>query len=149
MKLSSISTITAIASAVIIAGCASHKAAPITAKDLQAHRWVLTTVDKKAVKTDPTSTQPFIQFDDTMMASGNASCNDFFGKAKLDKNRLLLDKLALTMKLCSDDIMKQEQMIHRSLSSWTDLSLAKETLTVKTPKHTLVYQADNTTEAKQ
>ncbi|MGO1297804.1 MAG: META domain-containing protein [Vibrio sp.] len=149
MKLSSISTITAIASAVIIAGCASQKAAPITAKDLQAHRWVLTSVDKQAIKTDPTSTQPFLQFDDTMMASGNASCNNFFGKAKLEKNRLLLDKLALTMKLCSDAVMKQEQVIHRSLSSWTDLSLAKETLTVKTPKHTLVYKADSDAPAEK
>ena len=149
MKLSSISFLAAIAGTVILTGCASQNAAPITAQDLQAHRWVLSTVDKQAIQTDPTASQAFLQFDNSMMASGNASCNNFFGKAKLDDNRLRVDKLALTVKLCPDTIMKQEQIVHGSLSAWNKLTLEDGKLTLKTAAHTLVYQAEQQPQAKQ
>ncbi|MZI95650.1 META domain-containing protein [Vibrio sp. CAIM 722] len=140
MKLSSKSLLAATVSAIVLAGCASHKEKPVTSEDLQSHRWELVKIDDKAVKTDAQSPTPFLQIGDKMTASGNAGCNNFFGQGLVEDSKFRIEKLALTMKLCLGDVMDSETIVQQSLSEWNKLSLNKNTLTLKNSAHTLTYK---------
>lgn len=141
MKLSSKSLLAATACALVLSGCANHGDAPITAKDLEGHRWQLVKVDDQAVKPSPRDTKPFLQFGEKMMASGNAGCNDFFGQGELKKkNKFRIEKMSMTMKMCIGDVMDSEFLVQQSLGDWNHMTLKENILTLKNDVHTLEFQ---------
>ncbi|WP_032079942.1 META domain-containing protein [Vibrio fluvialis] len=140
MKLSSKSLLAAMAMPVLLAACASNgDDVQITATDLQHHNWQLTQIDGQDIVKNEHYDAPRLEIGEKMMASGNAGCNNFFGQAELKDNRLRIEKMGMTMKMCIGDVMDTEQAVSQSLMDWNDVTLTKETLTLKNDIHTLTF----------
>ncbi|MBY8315838.1 META domain-containing protein [Vibrio fluvialis] len=140
MKLSSKSLLAAMAMPVLLAACASNgDDVQITATDLQHHNWQLTQIDGQDIVKNEHYDAPRLEIGEKMMASGNAGCNNFFGQAELKDNRLRIEKMGMTMKMCIGDAMDTEQAVSQSLMGWNDVTLTKETLTLKNDVHTLTF----------
>ncbi|EKO4004675.1 META domain-containing protein [Vibrio fluvialis] len=140
MKLSSKSLLAAMAMPVLLAACASNgDDVQITATDLQHHNWQLTQIDGQDIVKNEHYDAPRLEIGEKMMASGNASCNNFFGQAELKDNRLRIEKMGMTMKMCIGDVMDTEQAVSQSLMDWNDVTLTKDTLTLKNDVHTLTF----------
>ncbi|EOB6259210.1 META domain-containing protein [Vibrio fluvialis] len=140
MKLSSKSLLAAMAMPVLLAACASNgDDVQITATDLQHHNWQLTQIDGQDIVKNEHYDAPRLEIGEKMMASGNAGCNNFFGQAELKDNRLRIEKMGMTMKMCIGDIMDTEQAVSQSLMDWNDVTLTKDTLTLKNDVHTLTF----------
>ncbi|EMW7173118.1 META domain-containing protein [Vibrio fluvialis] len=140
MKLSSKSLLAAMAMPVLLAACASNgDDVQITATDLQHHNWQLTQIDGQDIVKNEHYDAPRLEIGEKMMASGNAGCNNFFGQAELKDNRLRIEKMGMTMKMCIGDVMDNEQAVSQSLMDWNDVTLTKDTLTLKNDVHTLTF----------
>ncbi|MCG6413485.1 META domain-containing protein [Vibrio fluvialis] len=140
MKLSSKSLLAAMAMPVLLAACASNSDdVQITATDLQHHNWQLTQIDGQDIVKNEHYDAPRLEIGEKMMASGNAGCNNFFGQAELKDNRLRIEKMGMTMKMCIGDVMDTEQAVSQSLMDWNDVTLTKDTLTLKNDVHTLTF----------
>ncbi|EPP22355.1 META domain-containing protein [Vibrio fluvialis] len=140
MKLSSKSLLAAMAMPVLLAACASNgDDVQITATDLQHHNWQLTQIDGQDIVKNEHYDTPRLEIGEKMMASGNAGCNNFFGQAELKDNRLRIEKMGMTMKMCIGDVMDTEQAVSQSLMDWNDVTLTKDTLTLKNDVHTLTF----------
>ncbi|MBY8200982.1 META domain-containing protein [Vibrio fluvialis] len=140
MKLSSKSLLAAMAMPVLLAACASNgDDVQITATDLQHHNWQLTQIDGQDIVKNEHYDAPRLEIGEKMMASGNAGCNNFFGQAELKDNRLRIEKMGMTMKMCIGDVMDTEQAVSQSLMDWNDVTLTKDTLTLKNDVHTLTF----------
>ncbi|MBY7859178.1 META domain-containing protein [Vibrio fluvialis] len=140
MKLSSKSLLAAMAMPVLLAACASNgDDVQITATDLQHHNWQLTQIDGQDIVKNEHYDAPRLEIGEKMMASGNAGCNNFFGQAELKDNRLRIEKMGMTMKMCTGDVMDTEQAVSQSLMDWNDVTLTKDTLTLKNDVHTLTF----------
>ncbi|MBY7819726.1 META domain-containing protein [Vibrio fluvialis] len=140
MKLSSKSLLAAMAMPVLLAACASNgDDVQITATDLQHHNWQLTQIDGQDIVKNEHYDAPRLEIGEKMMASGNAGCNNFFGHAELKDNRLRIEKMGMTMKMCIGDVMDTEQAVSQSLMDWNDVTLTKDTLTLKNDVHTLTF----------
>ncbi|MBY7831473.1 META domain-containing protein [Vibrio fluvialis] len=140
MKLSSKSLLAAMAMPVLLAACASNgDDVQITATDLQHHNWQLTQIDGQDILKNEHYDAPRLEIGEKMMASGNAGCNNFFGQAELKDNRLRIEKMGMTMKMCIGDVMDTEQAVSQSLMDWNDVTLTKDTLTLKNDVHTLTF----------
>ncbi|KQH86017.1 heat-shock protein HslJ [Vibrio furnissii] len=140
MKLSSKSLLAAMAMPVLLAACASNgDDVQITAADLQHHNWQLTQIDGQDIVKNEHFDAPRLEIGEKMMASGNAGCNNFFGQAELKDNRLRIEKMGMTMKMCIGDVMDTEQAVSQSLMDWNDVTLTKDALTLKNDVHTLTF----------
>ncbi|EPB6720235.1 META domain-containing protein [Vibrio fluvialis] len=140
MKLSSKSLLAAMAMPVLLAACASNgDDVQITATDLQHHNWQLTQIDGQDIVKNKHYDASRLEIGEKMMASGNAGCNNFFGQAELKDNRLRIEKMGMTMKMCIGDVMDTEQAVSQSLMDWNDVTLTKDTLTLKNDVHTLTF----------
>ncbi|MBY8288992.1 META domain-containing protein [Vibrio fluvialis] len=140
MKLSSKSLLAAMAMPVLLAACASNgDDVQITATDLQHHNWQLTQIDGQDIVKNEHYDAPRLEIGEKMMASGNAGCNNFFGQAELKDNRLRIEKMGMTMKMCIGDVMDTEQAVSQSLMDWNDVTLTKDTLTLKNDVHILTF----------
>ncbi|QTH05962.1 META domain-containing protein [Vibrio fluvialis] len=140
MKLSSKSLLAAMAMPVLLAACASNgDDVQITATVLQHHNWQLTQIDGQDIVKNEHYDAPRLEIGEKMMASGNAGCNNFFGQAELKDNRLRIEKMGMTMKMCIGDVMDTEQAVSQSLMDWNDVTLTKDTLTLKNDVHTLTF----------
>ncbi len=140
MKLSPKSLFAAITLPVLLVACSSKgDAMQITTQDLQHHNWELVQVDgKDIVKNDRLKT-PNLEIGEKMIANGNAGCNNFFGQAEIKDNKFRIEKMGKTMKMCIGDIMETEQAVSQTLTDWSDITLTKDTLTLKNDVHTLSY----------
>ena len=140
MKLSSKSLLAAMAMPVLLAACASNgEDVQITATDLQHHNWQLTQIDGQDIVKNEHYDAPRLEIGEKMIASGNAGCNNFFGQAELKDNRLRIEKMGMTMKMCIGDVMDTEQAVSQSLMDWNDVTLTNDTLTLKNDVHTLTF----------
>ncbi len=141
MKLISKSLLAAVTLPVILTACQStgEEEMQITAQDLQHHNWELVQVDgKDVVKNDRLKT-PNLEIGEKMMANGNAGCNNFFGQAEIKDNQFRIEKMAKTRKMCIGDVMETEQAVSQTLQDWSNMTLTKDTLTLKNDVHTLSY----------
>ncbi|MGL4380902.1 MAG: META domain-containing protein [Vibrio sp.] len=140
MKLSAKSLLTAITLPVLISACASNgNDGQISAQDLQHHNWQLMQIDGKDVTKDEQHQTPRLEIGEQMMASGNAGCNNFFGQAELKDNQFRIEKMGMTMKMCLPEMMDTEQMVSKTLSDWSTITLTNQTLTLKNDAHTLTF----------
>ncbi|NAW80016.1 META domain-containing protein [Vibrio sp. V33_P6A3T137] len=140
MKLSSKALLAAISLPVLLSACAGYQdKTEITADVLQHHHWQLTHIDGQPLVMDEHYDAPRLEFGEKMMASGNAGCNNFFGQTELKDNKLRIERMGMTMKMCIGDVMDTEQLVSQSLSDWNDVTLTEETLTLKNQAHTLTF----------
>ncbi|MDE1513740.1 MULTISPECIES: META domain-containing protein [Vibrio] len=140
MNFSSKSLLAAITLPVLISACASNNNhQQITVQDLQHHNWQLVQIDGKDVTKDEQHQAPRLEIGEQMMASGNAGCNNFFGKAELKDNQFRIEKMGMTMKMCLPEMMDTEQMVSKTLSDWSTITLTNQTLTLKNDVHTLTF----------
>ncbi|MCW8333474.1 META domain-containing protein [Vibrio sp. SCSIO 43135] len=141
MKLSLKTLFAAISLPVLVTACASNgdDVKEITAQDLQHHNWELTQIDGQDVVTNEKQQAPRLEIGENMTANGNAGCNNFFGQGELKDNKFRVEKMGMTMKMCVGDVMDTEQAFSQTLSDWSDMTLTKDTLTLKNDVHTLTF----------
>ncbi|EGR0145539.1 META domain-containing protein [Vibrio alginolyticus] len=141
MKLSLKTLVTAISLPVLMTACASNgdDVKEITAQDLQHHNWELVQVDGKNIVLDEHQKAARLEIGENLTANGNAGCNNFFGQAELKNNQLRIDKMGMTMKMCMEDQMKIENAMTQTLSNWSDITLTKDGLVLKSADHELTF----------
>ncbi|MGI2829922.1 META domain-containing protein [Vibrio alginolyticus] len=141
MKLSLKTLVTAISLPVLMTACASNgdDVKEITAHDLQHHNWELVQVDGKNIVLDEHQKAARLEIGENLTANGNAGCNNFFGQAELKNNQLRIEKMGMTMKMCMEDQMKIENAMTQTLSNWSDITLTKDGLVLKSADHELTF----------
>ncbi|EJC6857154.1 META domain-containing protein [Vibrio parahaemolyticus] len=141
MKLSLKTLVTAISLPVLMTACASNgdDVKEITAQDLQHHNWELVQVDGKNIVLDENQKAARLEIGENLTANGNAGCNNFFGQAELKNNQLRIEKMGMTMKMCMEDQMKIENAMTQTLSNWSDITLTKDGLVLKSADHELTF----------
>lgn len=141
MKLSLKTLVTAISLPVLMTACASNgdDVKEITAQDLQHHNWELVQVDGKNIVLDEHQKAARLEIGENLTANGNAGCNNFFGQAELKNNQLCIEKMGMTMKMCMEDQMKIENAMTQTLSNWSDITLTKDGLVLKSADHELTF----------
>ncbi|ELC9519565.1 META domain-containing protein [Vibrio alginolyticus] len=141
MKLSLKTLVTAISLPVLMTACASNgdDVKEITAQDLQHHNWELVQVDGKNIVLDEHQKAARLEIGENLTANGNAGCNNFFGQAELKNNQLRIEKMGMTMKMCMEDQMKIENAMTQTLSNWSDITLTKDGLVLKSAAHELTF----------
>ncbi|EGQ8230917.1 META domain-containing protein [Vibrio parahaemolyticus] len=141
MKLSLKTLVTAISLPVLMTACASNgdDVKEITAQDLQHHNWELVQVDGKNIVLDENQKAARLEIGENLTANGNAGCNNFFGQAELKNNQLRIEKMGMTMKMCMEDQMKIENAMTQTLSNWSDITLTKDGLVLKSSDHELTF----------
>lgn len=140
MKLSPKTLLTAIALPVLVTACTSNGGQQITVQDLQHHNWELSSINGKDLILQGRAKAPRLEIGEHMTANGNAGCNNFIGKAELKDNQLRIEKMGMTMKMCIGDIMDTEAVVAQTLSDWSNVTLTKNTLTLKNDVHTLTFK---------
>ncbi|MBS9946500.1 META domain-containing protein [Vibrio alginolyticus] len=141
MKLILKTLVTAISLPVLMTACASNgdDVKEITAQDLQHHNWELVQVDGKNIVLDEHQKAARLEIGENLTANGNAGCNNFFGQAELKNNQLRIEKMGMTMKMCMEDQMKIENAMTQTLSNWSDITLTKDGLVLKSADHELTF----------
>ncbi|WNW07380.1 META domain-containing protein [Vibrio alginolyticus] len=141
MKLSLKTLVTAISLPVLMTACASNgdDVKEITAQDLRHHNWELVQVDGKNIVLDEHQKAARLEIGENLTANGNAGCNNFFGQAELKNNQLRIEKMGMTMKMCMEDQMKIENAMTQTLSNWSDITLTKDGLVLKSADHELTF----------
>lgn len=99
--------------------------------------WVLDNIDGQAITTQAAST---LILEDPAKASGNLACNHFFGTMQLQDNKLRINNMASTRKMCENSINNLEMIVSSVLSDWSEVQLNKDTLTIINQAHTLNYK---------
>lgn len=145
MKLSPKSLLAAITLPALITACSSNgdEVQQITSQDLQHHNWELVSVDGKEVIIEGREQTPRLEIGEKMMANGNAGCNNFFGQAELNDNKLRIDKMGMTMKMCVGEAMEVEKAFSQTLTEWSNVTLNKDTLTLQNEVHTLTFKLND------
>ncbi|MBL4831323.1 MAG: META domain-containing protein [Aliivibrio sp.] len=127
-----------------IAACGStvdEKQTQVSAKSLQHHHWILTEIDGTAINAPDKFAAPDLEIGENFSANGKAGCNNFFGQAELNaEGKFRIDKMGMSMKACLGDVMKTEQIVTSTLSTWSDISLTKDSLTLKDEQHQLTFK---------
>ncbi|WP_299693319.1 META domain-containing protein [uncultured Vibrio sp.] len=141
MKFSSKKLLAVTALPIILAACTAttDNAAQVTATDLQHHNWELTQIDGKDIEKSEHQAAPRLEVGENMTANGVAGCNNFFGQGELKDGQFRIKQMGMTMKMCHDSAMEIEQAVSTTLTEWSDVTLTKDTLTLKNDAHTLTY----------
>jgi heat shock protein HslJ len=106
---------------------------PINQQDLQKN-WQLIQLDSHPVKTNSN-----LKIDELAKASGNLSCNNFLGTLELQENKLRINKIVSTRKMCAPEMNKIEMTVSSTLSTWSKIKVSEQKLTLTGERHTLVY----------
>lgn len=83
----------------------------ITDPDLEDRKWVLTELNGKRLSEYNFGAKPYLKFNSVeARMSGNASCNDFFGRYEFHgNNRITMgEKMGLTRKNCEDNTLEEK-----------------------------------------
>jgi len=83
---------------------------------------------------------PHLEIGEKMTANGNAGCNNFFGQGELSDNKLRIQQMGMTMKMCMGNVMNTEKVLSKSLMDWNTIKLTKETMLLINKKHTLTFK---------
>jgi heat shock protein HslJ len=133
MKLASL-TILSISTLLFACSNANTANTPAQASDLQ-QEWQLVSLDGNAV-TGASS----LKIDIDAQATGNLACNNFFGTLTLQDNKVRIDKMGSTRKMCEPAVNEVEMKVSSALSSWSEVQLQDKKLTLTGEVHTLVYK---------
>ena len=109
-----------------------------------AHRnFVISSVDGQEfpAKDQRGQSRPLPNFDfgQWPQASGKI-CNNYTGQVELNNGILSMKNAATTMMMCHEDELNQlEAIFHRLLNEGVQMEFVGQTLTLKSPDHTLVF----------
>ena len=106
----------------------------ITLSDIQKE-WQLVSIDHNEI-----SATSSLNVDDQAKATGNLACNNFFGTIELQENKVRIEKMGSTRKMCEPEVNKVEMTVSSTLSSWSEVNISEQKLTLTGDKHTLVYR---------
>jgi heat shock protein HslJ len=102
-------------------------------QDLQKE-WQLVSIDNSDI-----TVASSLSVDNQAKANGNLACNNFFGTLELQENKLRIDKMGSTKKMCEPELNSVEMTVSSTLSTWSDVTVSDQKLTLTGEKHTLVY----------
>lgn len=102
-------------------------------QDLQSE-WHLVSIDSKT-----TDIESSLNVDAQAKATGNLACNNFFGTLELKENQLRIEKMGSTRKMCEPTVNAVEMTVSSTLSSWSEVKVSGQQLTLTGEKHTLIY----------
>lgn len=127
-----------------LAGCAqTAEQKPLTAQDLQNHRFVLQSVNGTPFVATESGRVPEIGFGENLQLSGSM-CNRFFGEATLQGDRLKAENLAMTRMMCAEpELNALDNQLGEMLQQGAEVTLNGQQLTLKSDKYTLVYTLTN------
>jgi len=113
-------------------------------QDLRHHRFVAVTLNNESIINNK---QTFIEFGENFTVNGQM-CNQFFGHAKLMKNKIEIPNLISTEKLCTDDRLNQlDIIINELLQRGAIIILNKESgnlsLTLKNDANELTFKLND------
>lgn len=134
-----------LAAVALLAGCVYNSKVSTGAEQLQHHRFVLESVDGKALTNTKTPLE--LSFGQQtgiihqLHVSGNM-CNQFNGTGRVsDGGELKVKELAMTRKLCTDPQLNElDNTISTMLSQGAQVDLTESQLTLATAQHTLIYK---------
>lgn len=98
--------------------------------------WALVAIDGQAVDTQIGST---LAVAPDAKATGNLACNRFFGTLQLQDNRLRIDKMASTRKMCEGEVNDIEMIVSSTLGDWSEVSVSGNKLILTGKRHKLSY----------
>ena len=101
-------------------------------------QWVLVAIDGQTIDTGISST---LTVSAVNKATGNLACNNFFGTLQLLNNRLKIDKMGSTRKMCQSKTDEVETIVSAILSDWSEVLLSDNRMTLIGKAHKLNYQA--------
>lgn len=144
MKLSLKALITTVALSSTLTGCilTSYSQATFDVKELRTPTWHLTSIDGNALTLTDGQQVPSLHIDEKSMATGFAGCNNFFGEAQIDANKLRITKINSTMKLCENDATELEKKVTTALQTWGTVTIDKNELTLSNEEHMLKFTAE-------
>lgn len=130
----------------VLTGCVNPGKTSVQPEQLKNHRFVLESVDGKAVKTATTqpeigfSALPDISLVNNISVSGQM-CNRFNGQGKLSEGELKVKTLAMTRKLCNEPQLNElDQTIGDMLRKGAQVDLTEDQLTLATADKTLMFK---------
>ena len=112
----------------------SMAATPIQVQDLQ-QEWQLISIDNNSIEMLSS-----LSVNEQAKVSGNLACNNFFGSVELKENKMRIDKMGSTRKMCAPATNKVEMTVSSTLSAWSEVQLSKQKLILTGEKHTLIYK---------
>lgn len=131
--------ITAVVLSVALAGCVSSRTVTLKPEQLANQRFVLTTVNGKALATTDKGPTPEIRFDNDLRVSGKM-CNGFMGQGKLSDGALTVKHMGMTMMMCADPQRNElDHTIQTMLNDGAQIDLTGDQLTLATASQTLIY----------
>ncbi|MEO3988839.1 heat shock protein HslJ [Pseudocitrobacter cyperus] len=133
-----------LAAIALLAGCVYNSKVSTGAEQLQHHRFVLESVDGKALTQSKTPLELSFGQQTSIIhhlhVSGNM-CNRFNGTGRVSDGALKVKELAMTRKLCTDPQLNElDQTLSTMLSEGAQIDLTESQLTLATAQHTLVYK---------
>ena len=105
---------------------------PIQLQQLQKN-WQLISLDNKAIQANS-----YFQISEGV-ASGNLACNNFTGTVELQENKMRINHIASTRKMCQPELNNIEMTLTSTLSSWSEIAINAQKLTLTSERHTLIY----------
>ncbi|KLV75216.1 MULTISPECIES: heat shock protein HslJ [Citrobacter freundii complex] len=129
--------VTLIALSLLMAGCVSNGKVSVNREQLQHHRFVLQSVNGKAVTaTNP----PELSFGENMTVSGKM-CNQFHGQGKLSDGELKVKDMAMTRMMCADPQLNAlDGIVSEMFKQGAQVDLTADQLTLATAEQTLTYK---------
>lgn len=129
--------VTLIALSMLMAGCVSNGKVSVNREQLQHHRFVLQSVNGKAVTaTNP----PELSFGENMTVSGKM-CNQFHGQGKLSDGELKVKDMAMTRMMCADPQLNAlDGIVSEMFKKGAQVDLTADQLTLATAEQTLTYK---------
>ncbi|HFZ8993378.1 TPA: heat shock protein HslJ [Citrobacter freundii] len=122
----------------LLAGCVSDSKVVVNPDQLQHHRFVLESVNGKAVPGGENA--PELSFGEDMAIAGRM-CNRFHGQGKLSDGELKAKGVAMTRMLCSDPQLNElDHIISAMLTEGAQVDLTADQLTLATAEQTLMYK---------
>jgi putative lipoprotein len=96
---------------------------------LTGKKWILQSINSKAISVAENQTAPFIRFvprGEANIASGNAGCNNFNGSYEIGSDELSFGNLASTMMACPQ--MELEGRFHQALAKVSRFAISGDRL---------------------
>jgi heat shock protein HslJ len=102
---------------------------PAEQPGLSGTRWILADLNGAAPIADNV---PTLEFGANGQASGNGSCNQYFGSYTIDGDTLNFGQFGSTMMGCEEPVMQQETSFLQTLGTAAVFTVAGDTLTITT-----------------
>lgn len=90
-----------------------------TVEELSANAWRPSNIGEMKVDND---SEMFVQFEADGRLGGHGGCNNFFGRYRLEENKIHVDPIGVARKSCAPEIMSMELSFVESLQLATNVN---------------------------